>query len=394
MEYKLIKGKQSNYEIQINLTDEDIKKFEEKILKDFQKNLEVPWFRKWYVPLEVVKQFVKPEYIKSGIYEYAINEAFKKILEENKDINFIWQIYDLNISEDGKKISFKMDVYPEVEILNENWKSIKLDKIDDKVTEEEINQVIENLKNQYAEYKDVDVVNENNIVKAKLYYKNKKWEVVETGTVYLWEEDFKEFEIIKNNFVGRKKWEKIELNYSKKDFPPHLQHKDSKKRPSILEIEIVDIKEKVLPQIDDKFIKEKFGEEIKDVNQLKEKIKEEIKRVKYQEWLVNAIESFLKKAEASFDIKLPKTIIDEEIKARLKSLTQRFGWEEGLKKYFETIWKEKTEKLLEDIKKASEESLRKFFIMRKILKELGLEEKVDWNKPLDVEEKLYQALSK
>jgi hypothetical protein len=41
------------------------------------------------VPLEVVKQFVKPEYIKSGIYEYAINEAFKKILEENKDINFI-----------------------------------------------------------------------------------------------------------------------------------------------------------------------------------------------------------------------------------------------------------------------------------------------------------------
>jgi hypothetical protein len=32
--------------------------------------------------------------------------------------------------------------------------------------------------------------------------------------------------------------------------------------------------------------------------------------------------------------------------------------------------------------------------MRKILKELGLEEKVDWNKPLDVEEKLYQALSK
>jgi hypothetical protein len=42
MEYKLIKGKQSNYEIQINLTDEDIKKFEEKILKDFQKNLEVP----------------------------------------------------------------------------------------------------------------------------------------------------------------------------------------------------------------------------------------------------------------------------------------------------------------------------------------------------------------
>jgi len=73
------------------------------------------------------------------------------------------------------------------------------------------------------------------------------------------------------------------LNYSKKDFPPHLQHKDSKKRPSILEIEIVDIKEKVLPQIDDKFIKEKFGEEIKDVNQLKEKIKEEIKRVKYQE---------------------------------------------------------------------------------------------------------------
>jgi hypothetical protein len=76
----------------------------------------------------------------------------------------------------------------------------------------------------------------------------------------------------------------------------------------------------------------------------------------------------------------------------MKSLVNRFGWEEGFKKYIETIGEDKAKKLVEDIRHASQESLRKFFILRKLVEELGIKD-VDWNKPLDVEKKIYEKLT-
>jgi len=393
MEYKLIKGNQSNYEIELTYSQDEVKKFEEKILKDFQKEVQMPWFRKWHVPLEYVKKLINPEYIKAGIYEYAIQKGLEKIMKENTNIKFIWNIYDLNVEEkdNSLKIKFKLDVYPTVEILNENWKAVKIDKIDDNVTDEEIKQVLDSIANQYAEFRDKDEITENSIVKAKLYYKNKKGEVIEEWTVFLWPEDFKEFKILRDNLIWKKKDEEITLNYSKKDFPPHLQHKDSKKRPAVLVIKPVDIKEKILPEINDEFVKKYFGDEIENLNQLEEKIKKEIQKVKYQQWLVNAIEKYLWKVWESFDLQIPKTLIDEEIKARLSSLKRRFWWEDGFKKYLEALWEEKSKKLMEDIQNAASESLKKFFILKKVIELFDIQD-IDWNKPLDVEEKLYKKL--
>ena len=48
-----------------------------------------------------------------------------------------------------------------------------------------------------------------------------------------------------------------------------------------------------------------------------EKIRDEIRKVKKEQQLVQNIEEVLNKVQESFKVEIPKTIIDEEIKARL-----------------------------------------------------------------------------
>ena len=394
MQYKLVKGNQSNYEVVLELDEKDIQNYKTKILKDFQKELQLPWFRKWHVPLELVEKHIRPEYINAGIYEYAINEGLKKIMEENPNLKFIWNVYDLNEKEEkGKKIiTFKIDVYPEVEILNENWKAIKTEKISTEPTDEEVQQVLKNLQSQYAEYKDREDITENSVIKAKLQFKNKKGEVVEEGTVFLWPEDFKENPELAKQLIWKKKNEEIEIQYSKKQLPPHLQTKDPKRRPAVLVIIPLDIKERIEPEINDEFVQKYFGQELKNKEKLLEKIKEELKKAKTEGGLVKFVDEYLQKVSESFKVEIPKTIIEEEIKTRMKSLVNRFGGEEGFKKYIETIGEDKAKKLIEDIQNASKESLKKFFILRKLVELLWIKD-IDWNKPLDVEKKIYEKLT-
>ena len=91
-------------------------------------------------------------------------------------------------------------------------------------------------------------------------------------------------------------------------------------------------------------------------------------------------------------ITIPQTLIQEEFKSRIKSLEDRLWGENGVKQYFEQLWDEKARAFIEDITKAAQDSLEKFFILQQIAKELELD--IDWAKGehLDVEKKLYEKI--
>jgi hypothetical protein len=78
----------------------------------------------------------------------------------------------------------------------------------------------------------------------------------------------------------------------------------------------------------------------------------------------------------------------------MKSLEDRLGGKEKMDEYFKKMWEEKAKAFFEDITKAAEESLEKFFILQKFTQLLKLD--VDWNQAehMAVEQKLYDKLVK
>jgi len=397
MEYVLEQGKASNVKITLTVTADDMTSYKKKALENFQKDMKEPGFREGHVPLDIVEKKVNPAYVEMWVLEEVVHAGTKQVIEEHNEKKFIGNIYDLNREEkDGNTmISFYLDVYPEVVENNKNWEKETIDKIEDTPTPEEIEDTLTNLRKQYADYKQVDVINENCVFKVKFVMQDKDGNEVDTWSVYLWKEEMTEFPIIKTLFAGKKDKEEFTTDYNEKDFPPmlHNRNKDGKKATKVV-CTISDVREVVLPDFSAENIKKFFGnDDVTTEEQLREKITELIAKQKREMLLMQAVDGMLNKAASSFTIIVPKTLVEEEKKTRMKSLEERMGGADGMKQYFEKIGEEEGKKMHTEIETAAKQSLEKFFLLKEIVEKLGIESP-DWKTPMDVENKVYEKMMK
>jgi len=134
---------------------------------------------------------------------------------------------------------------------------------------------------------------------------------------------------------------------------------------------VSDIRTVSLPEWTEENIKKFFGnEELKTLDELTAKVTDAITSQKKEALLMQAVEKYLGDIHTSYSITIPKTLVEEEMKSRMESLKERFGGEEGLKKYYEQIGEEEKSKMTEEIKGAAKSSLEKFFLLRNIIEKL------------------------
>lgn len=399
MNKSLQKSTQSNYEISIEITTEQAQKFKDRLLKRFSQDMKVPGFRPGHIPLHIVEQQLQPEYLQIGIYEEAIHKGLQEILEEHKDIKFIGEPYQIDHKTENEitTLSFKLDVYPEVEVKNEKRTKESLTEITIKTDEKEINDALTSLKKNYADYKDAGTITETSVSKINLEFVNKDKENLGKGTIYVGEPEFEESDFFKKEFIGKKKWDKFELNYKEKDLPATMHYtKEDKKDAKYIICEVKDVKEIILPEMDEKTIKKLFWEEseVKNETELKTFIKKNLDQNKSDQELIKQIEAYIKNIhEKSFEVHIPKTLVEEENKTRLKSMEKRMWGKEKLEEYFTHLWEEKTKTLQSDIAKASKESLEKFFVLQKSIELMWIPVDRNHKEPLHVEKKLYEKFT-
>lgn len=398
MNKKLTEGKNCDYIITVNFWDEDKSKVRGHVLEHFAKDMKIPGFRAWKIPTHIVEKNIQPMYIEMAITEHLINDAIQDILKENKDIKFIGEPYGYETKEDKGTtvVTFHLDVYPEVKVEGKKWESIKLKAIKAEATEKEVEDSLLNIQKNYADYKDAETISDKNTIsKLWLEFVDKDGKAVDKWTTYLGETEFSEDKFWAKTFNWKNKKEVIELTYDEKKLPHVLHAKKGEAKK--VKVTIQDVKEVVLPDLDDKMIEKLFGKdaEVKTNKQLREYIKKEIVSQKEENELVQAIEAYINDVRKSgVNVVIPKSMIDQEFKVRMANLKQRFGSEEKVKEYFTQLWEEKSKEFVDGVQSAAAESLEKFFILNKITELLGLN--IDWNdknqEPLFVEKQIYWKL--
>jgi len=223
MDYKLTKGPQSNYEINLTVTPEEMASNKAKALKGFQKDMDVKGFRKGEVPMDMVEKNVQPAYLQLALYEEAVHQGTMQIVKENEEIKFIGNIYDLGQEEKDGNITFtyKLDIYPEVEAKDTKWEKATVEKIDDQPTDQEVSDTLANLQKQYADYQPADAVTLDTICKVAFKILNESGAEIDSGSLYVGKEEFDEFEVMKS-FVGMKDGDETQIDYTD-TLPPMLQ---------------------------------------------------------------------------------------------------------------------------------------------------------------------------
>lgn len=398
MQKEITKWPASNYEIQLTVTSIELDKAKTQAIKQFQKDMELPWFRKWFVPINVVEKNINPEYLQMGIYEEIVNTWIQETLQENQQIKFIWEPYDFNQKKEDSNtiITLKLDAYPEVQITDSNRKDSPIDIIDVQVSQEEIDNAISSIQKNYADYQDVNTISLDTVSKIFVEYLDKDSNILDKSNIYIWEQEFAENKFFPDNFIDKSKDQDFIIWYDTKTIPTLLINTKTDLDIQQIKFTIKDIKKIVLPELTTETIEKLFGKEseVKTYEQLLEYIKKEITKQKYDNTLMQNIDKFLQTIQSKYmNVSIPQTLINEEFKVRLKSFEDRFGWEEKLNQYYTQIWEEKKNEMLQEIKKSSKVSLEKFFILQKITEELSIDVDRQNSKNLEVEKQIYQKLS-
>ena len=396
MEKEIIQWWQSNIEVKLTITPDEFQKLEEKAIRELWKDVDVPGYRPGKAPIEDIKKRINAEYLQWAIYEQAINDALKEAV---KEYQLIWEIYDINNEKkwDNIVITFKVDKYPVVEVKNENYKSVEPALPDETVNEEDVEKAVKWLQTQFAEYKDVEKVDtEKTYTKLELDYLNDKWEKVGDGKVFLAKEDYAEFPMLKESFDGKKVWDSVEFDYSDK-LPTLLQYfKKDKDELKIAKVKatITEIKESHLPEVNLDNIEKWFGKKYGKLEEFYDEIKNTLQIEKRKIELNKFVEDLVKKINDSFELVIPKTLVDQEIKQRIETLTQRYGGKDNFEKMLKSMKPEEVKKFYEDLTATAKESIRNFLILMKYAELNKLIDQIDFKKDLDLEEKLLSLFKK
>jgi FKBP-type peptidyl-prolyl cis-trans isomerase (trigger factor) len=265
------------------------------------------------------------------LYEELINQSIKTLLNDNKEIQFIGNPYDIsqNPGKGGEIIfTYKLDVYPEVVVVSDAWKKIKPDAIDSTVSDSDVQTSYNTLRRQYADYQDADEISMDSVAKISFEIRDKDGNKIDKGSLFLGKEDFEEFPILKKHFLGHKKVDQSEMKYDEKKLPPTLHLKKEKNpdaKPATVHFSIVDIKNVILPEMTDENIKKFFGSDatIKTNDDLIAKIRDVLEEQKYEHALTKVIDAYIDSVAAHITVSVPKTIIEEEFKSRMQSFQKR-----------------------------------------------------------------------
>ena len=398
MEKKFKKGPHANYEIEIIISPAEQEEAKATILKHFQKDFEMAGFRKGMAPLETVEKNTKPEYIQMGIYEHLINKWLQELIKDNAELKLIGEPYDFKQEKKGDDtvMTMKLDIFPEVEVLNDDWQKEQLAEIKSAATQEEIDNALVSLKKNYADYQDTDIITHETISKVEMEFLDTDGKTLDKGHNYVGEQEFAEDKRYEKEFMGKKKGDTREVAYSEK-LPPVYHYKKTEGEAKKVKILVQDVKKIVLPEMDEVMLQKLFGPEstVKNEAQLLDFITESISHQKFEAELVKVVEWLLQKVKGKhMNVAIPQTLVEQEFATRMKSLVERFGGEEKMTEYFKKLWEEQGKKFLDDIKTAAADSLEKFFILQKIVETLKLD--VNREKPghLEIEQKLYERMGK
>ena len=150
--------KKNVHEIEIKL-DKEWKECLDKTFKKKVKDAKVDGFRKGSVPKDIYLKNFGIESLYPDAANDAIQIAYKKILDEQKIVPVIEPTVDITgISDSNIILKFTFITHPEVTIGDYKNLGIKKDKIT--ITDKEINEEIEHLRNHMADV----VVKENGVV--------------------------------------------------------------------------------------------------------------------------------------------------------------------------------------------------------------------------------------
>ncbi len=291
------------------------KEWEDALDKAFVKanaKAKIDGFRPGKAPKEV---FLK-KYGKEALYmdaaDIVLDGAYRKVFEDNKDLNIVAQpeIGLKSIDEKGVEFTFKLTLKPEVKLGKYKGLNVKKDSV--KVTKEEVEHEIEHLRSHYAE----NVVKEGKVENGDIAiidfegFKDGKAFDGGKGENYSLTIGSNTFiPGFEDQIIGMAKGEEKDINVT---FPEDYHSEELKGQPVVFKVKVNEIKEVKIPELDKDFFEDLGMEGIDSKESLEAQVKENIKARRDADAENKYIDELLEAAAKNVEVDIPDVMISEE----------------------------------------------------------------------------------
>ncbi len=303
-------------EIEVEIPAEDVARQTEALIQKYQKMARIPGFRRGHVPASIIRQRFSEE-IKTDVVEALIPRYFRQETER-LGMHPVSQprVTDLHLH-DGEPLRFKaaFEVLPEVKV--EGYKELRADKPEITVTDADVDQALNDLREQAAEFSPIEgrALADGDFAQVSLDGTPKAGEgqpvhMDEVLVEISGKNTMPEFtENLRGTNVGDERT--FEVNY-----PEDAQDQRLAGKTFSYTVKVHGVKQKSLPELNEEFAK-KLGE-FTSVEDVKKRIRENIESERRHTAEHEAKDKLVAELVKRNEFEVPDALIEHQIDIRLE----------------------------------------------------------------------------
>ena len=372
MERKVTKLEHCRTEVLVNVDKDLWKKAQDKAFKKLAANVTVPGFRKGKAPVNMVKSRVDQMKVFNEAINDVLNPVYQDILNEEKIQPMARPSFDVTkLSEEELEVKVTIVTRPEVELGK--YQGYSIGKQEAKVSDKDVEESLNELRKQHAtivpkdgqaEKGDIVVIDFEGSVDGVAFEGGK----AENHELELGSHQF--IEGFEDQLIGSSAGIEVDV---KVKFPENYGPDEIAGKDAVFHVKVNEVKQKVLPELDEEFIKDLNFKDVKTVEDLKSNRKEALLKQKEaslkREYLDKLIEEI--KKETKFDI--ADEILAEETENRKKDLENRLQQSGIDLEQYVALTRTSEEDLNKQLKEEARKGLESFLVLDAV----GNKEKIE-----------------
>ena len=373
------KNKSYKHEVNIKIEGEEWKKALHKAYEKNNKKAKIDGFRPGKAPYEIFVKHYGIENLFIDAADSCLQESYLKAITDSKLIPVTEPKVDIKeIDEEHVEFIFTIITKPEIKIKKYEGLKIKKDKLE--VKEEEIQDEIDHLLEQYAELVVKEGTVENGdtvIIDYEGFLDGVPFEggKAENYSLVIGSNTF--IPGFEEQLIGMDKDSEKEIKVT---FPEDYHAENLKGKETTFKVKVHEIKTKQNRELDDEFFEDLGMEGVNSLETLKESIKEHLEAHKKTDIENKFVDDMLDAISKQTEIDIPEEMVEDEINHLIKRFEEQLKYQGVSLDLYYSLTKSTEKDLREQVEKEAFKNVLYRLILEELVKILEItvtDEEVD-----------------
>lgn len=363
-------------ELTISLGVEELKAAEQVALTKLAKEVKIEGFRKGKAPLEMVAAQVDQNVLGQEVIENALSKAVAEAFLKEKIQAINRPEVDVKKFVPGTELEFTAtsEIMPKVELGD--YKNLKVKKEKVSVSQKEVNETIDQILKNFAEKKEVKRAAKEGDEVVIDFLGKKDGVAFDGGKAEKFPLELGSKSFIpgfEEGLIGKKAGDELSLDLK---FPKDYHAKDLAGAKVVFEVKIHEVRENVLPEINEEFLS-KLGE-FKTKEDFEKQIKEDLKTQKQAEADDKFKDELVKKLAEVSKVPVPEVLLEDQKQSIEMDMQQNLMYSGlSLEDYLKRMGKTHEEWLENDVKAVAESRVKSGLALAELSKVEKIQSSVD-----------------